>query len=152
MDDVASVNTARNASPQRGSRERMLCFPRKVRHAAVRNALNIVALIIDPYLLLPTLTISSMQSISSFNPQMDPFVVASLIGILLAIVALFASYQWTWSIYPDPVDVHGGLPWADLRDEVFNKTRSSLRQLTSCSQVLQDGYRKVCFPPLINTR
>lgn len=36
-----------------------------------------------------------------------------------------------------------GLPWADLRDEVFKTTRASLRQLISCTQVLQEAYTKV---------
>ena len=36
-----------------------------------------------------------------------------------------------------------GLPWADLRNEVFKTTRASLRQLNSCTQVLQDAYTKV---------
>ncbi|KAL9134254.1 MAG: hypothetical protein Q9175_004568 [Cornicularia normoerica] len=35
-----------------------------------------------------------------------------------------------------------GLPWADLRNEVFKTTRASLRQPTNCTQVLQDAYTK----------
>lgn len=70
---------------------------------------------------------------------MDSFPAAGLCGVLLAV--LYLLLQQTLS--PGSADAHDGLPWADLRDEVFKTTRSSLRQLTSCSQVLLDGYRKV---------
>ncbi len=70
---------------------------------------------------------------------MDSFIGAALFGVLLAV--LFLLFQRSFN--SGSADTHGDLPWADLRDEVFKKTRSSLRQLTGCSQVLLDGYRKV---------
>lgn len=66
---------------------------------------------------------------------MDILVGAGLFGFLL--LSLFFVYRRSLGI--NLAVGLGGLPWAHLRDEVFKTSRSSLRQLTSCSQVLQDG-------------
>lgn len=70
---------------------------------------------------------------------MNSLIGAVLSGVLLAVLFLL----FHRSFDSRSADTHGDLPWADLRDEVFKRTRSSLRQFTSCSQVLLDGYRKV---------
>lgn len=68
---------------------------------------------------------------------METYMITTLLCAFLATLILFVR---CWSIDTAFAD---GLPWADLRNEVFKTTRASLRQLTNCTQVLQDAYTKV---------
>lgn len=68
---------------------------------------------------------------------MDAYLGITLLCTLLAVSIVFVR---CWTI---DTAFANGLPWADLRNEVFQTTRASLRQLANCTQVLQDAYTKV---------
>ena len=59
---------------------------------------------------------------------------------VVLVFAISVLFMYSWSIDTAFAD---GLPWADLRNEVFKTTRASLRQLFHCKMVLQDAYTKV---------
>ncbi|KAF6232554.1 hypothetical protein HO173_009222 [Letharia columbiana] len=63
------------------------------------------------------------------------------VTLLCAILAICIFMLISRSLSVDTTFANG-LPWADLRDEVFKTTRASLRQLISCTQVLQEAYTK----------
>ncbi|CAF9931029.1 MAG: hypothetical protein ALECFALPRED_004781 [Alectoria fallacina] len=67
---------------------------------------------------------------------MDAYLGITLLCTLLAVSIVFVR---CWTI---DTAFANGLPWADLRNEVFQTTRASLRQLANCTQVLQDAYTK----------
>ena len=79
----------------------------------------------------------ALPSPSPLTSNMDAY---PALALLCTVLAISIAFFRCWTI---DIAFANGLPWADLRNEVFKTTRASLRQLANCTQVLEDAYTKV---------